>query len=81
MDPAYAPYVESLISWRDMCMFVCEEGDDSALFLKECRDNRGWRINCAVAPPIGKSDFTPPVMDHRMRRFGFSKFVSGSIFF
>ena len=55
----HAKYIESHVSFNDMRVFVCEDGNDMELFLKTMRDEQRLKVNAALKPKEDPSEFRP----------------------
>uniref|UniRef100_T1IJX8 Structural maintenance of chromosomes protein 5 n=1 Tax=Strigamia maritima TaxID=126957 RepID=T1IJX8_STRMM len=74
-NPAMAIYVESHISFDDMCAFVCEDRDDMNKFLKLLRDDQRLSVSAVLAPNKAPHTFLP---DHKLEdfwKYGFRSYL------
>ena len=59
MDPAYATYVETHVSYNDLRAFICEDPDDLEMFMSIMCDERHLKINVVKVPQRNLSEFQP----------------------
>ncbi|XP_071454709.1 structural maintenance of chromosomes protein 5 isoform X2 [Hetaerina americana] len=72
-----AKYLESVVSYRDLIAFVCENPEDSNFMMTELRDKLKYKVNVITSKPnVDMSSFTRPFELQSLAKYGFHSYVS-----
>ncbi|XP_015433616.1 PREDICTED: structural maintenance of chromosomes protein 5 [Dufourea novaeangliae] len=74
-DASYAKYLESIIAFRDLIAFVCENKRDMNLLLHYLRDEQKLQVNAAHSDPMKLVSMEPPVPLAKITQFGFTHYL------
>ena len=74
-DASYAKYLESVIPFRDLVAFVCENKRDMNLLLQYLRDDQKLQVNAVHSDPTKHVSMEPHIPIQNIKQFGFTHYL------
>ena len=78
-DPVYSKYIESIIPFRDLIAFVCEDKSDMNKLLRQLRGQLKLTVNVAHSDPHRNVRMAPNIPIGDIQHFGFQHYLSTQI--
>jgi len=75
-EASYAKYLESIIPFRDLVAFTCENKQDMNLLLKYLRDQQKLQVNVVHSDPMKKIAMHPNISIEDIKKFGFRHYLA-----
>lgn len=75
-DASYAKYLETIIPFRDLIAFTCENKQDMNLLLKYLRDQQKLQVNAVYSDPMKQISMKPQIPIEDIKKFGFKYYLA-----
>ncbi|CAL7950406.1 unnamed protein product [Xylocopa violacea] len=72
---SYAKYLETIISFRDLIAFVCEDKSDMNMLLHYLRDELQLQVNVVHSDPAKHVSMEPNIPLERLKPYGFTHYL------
>ncbi|XP_025994604.1 structural maintenance of chromosomes protein 5 [Solenopsis invicta] len=78
-ETSYAKYLETIIPFRDLIAFTCEDKQDMNLLLKYLRDQQKLQVNVVHSDPMKRISMQPNIPIENVQKFGFKHYLADLI--
>ncbi|KYQ56942.1 Structural maintenance of chromosomes protein 5 [Trachymyrmex zeteki] len=75
-ESLYAKYLESIIPFRDLIAFTCEDKKDMNLLLKYLREQQKLKVNVVHSDPMKRVTLQPNIPIENIQKFGFKHYLA-----